>query len=614
MSPFVLEDRLECSTAAVASDGDDFLIVCERFDEGTWGQIIADGTPAGPLFLIGNGMGTGASAVWNGSSYVVAWCAEDFEGTFATTVSRNGSVGEPVKIHDRWPVALAANGDRVMFAVNTGGEVPRNVVGGLLDENARPRSAPAVLFANHSGGHSLTATNAGFALGTFGHPQTSLTLFDHDGKPKGAPILIDGPYRPTTTDYHAGRGVVASDGENVLMTFHATEYEKLSELRTAIVASDGTIRRVPATIAVTTPTAGASINPMSIVWNGSAYVALLSLVTGFHNAIPAWTRIAPNGDRIGDVTPLADSYGHFANVAFNGRENLVAYTDRITGSAGVATPLYALADPGTASPRTPFRSFGRTVAPHLEIAIGATPSQYLATWTEEYGDAWRVRASRIDSNGRYLDGAGLILGTVGFYHSLAVDSDGSNWLVVWADGGPGAGTYHGPVRAMRISSTGVLLDPQPIELGPGDEASVRRGKEGWMVVATDRSSLVAIPVSRDGLAGARRTIHEAVQGPQELVYYSNPVVAFDGTTFIAGASHHREIYESSDTHFAVTRIDANGVPLDGPPALLGESSPWSGLALATNGETSMAFFSKLPVSWQIPGQLFGVLLPSRTEF
>ena len=607
LSDLVVDDRMPCSIAAAASDGHDFLVVCDLYLDGTWGQIISGDGAAGPLFLIGKGFGIGGtSAVWNGSSYVVTWCADSWLGTYATTVSRNGSVGVPAIIYDHCGARLAANGDRVLLVAGQYSPAPRQVVGMLLDGDARPTSSPRTLFTGDTTGYDIAATNAGFALGTFGYEKTSLTRIDRDGKPTGAPVIVEGPYAATAPDYHSSSGMVASDGENVLLAFHAYQHEQRSELRTAIVAADSTIQRTPAAVfALTTPFANNSITPTSILWNGSSYVAGMGVIRQYVNLEAAWLRIDRNGERIGDVEVVAKAYS--VSLASNGRDHLIGLTGTPSGAAPAA-PSYALAPPDALTPRTPFLPAGRAAGPHVKVAVGAMRDQYLAAWTEKHGTVWRVRASRLDRDGRYLDGAGIILGTLGSQHSIAVDGDGTNWLVVWGSGGS--------MSAARISPSGRLLDAQPIDLGNGNEVSVRWGNGTWMVVATSRESLVAIPVGSDGVAGTQRVLGASDPGQftetNPSISYTNPAVSFDGNRFLAGAIHHSMYRADTVQPFTIdnmtlrmTRVDANGQAVDGPPSFIADSySPT--LSLASNGTKSMAVFSK-------SGKVKCVLFPERTE-
>ena len=606
LSDFVYDDSLPCSISAAASDGNDFLLVCDLWKQGTWGQIISRDAAAGPLFYIGKG-GTGdSSAVWNGTSYVVSWCSEDESGTYAATVSRTGAIGEASKISNHCSVKLAANGDRVLYAGSSGPS--QFVIGGLLDLQARPVSAPTLLFGDITAHHAITATNDGFALGTFGYGSTSLTRIDRDGDRRGVPIVVEGPYAPTSA-YSEDGGIIASDGENVLLAFHGSRSETMNEMRTAVVAADGTIRRPAASILTMTEAGGFAnrVIPASVIWNGSAYIAGFEIVRNYSKSSAAWTRIGPDGARIDEVTALGDVDARHVRLASNDRENLVALTRGPITSASV-TPSYALADRNSLTPATPFLSAGRTLSAHVEIAIGAARDQYLAAWTEKHGNVWRVRASRVDRSGRYLDGTGILLGSAVHSNAPAVGSDGTNWLVVWGDSA---------LRARRISSTGVLLDTQPIALGNGNEAAVAWANGSWMVVASSEGALVAVPVAADGVAGPRRTLAQANFGKDTeedpTVRYTDPVVAYDGARFIAGAIHESSYFIGAiqpawaeEQTFAMTSLDANGAAFDDPPSLVAGCSA-STLALATNGSTSS--LAVCP-RW---GKLIGVLLPSRTQ-
>jgi hypothetical protein len=581
VSDLALGDELPCMVAAVASDGDDFLIVCDIFNDGAWGQIIEDGEPAGPLFFIGRGSGgMDASAVWTGSQYIVSWCAGAGKGTYTVPVSRRGALGEPTKIYDGCRVHLAALGERVLFVGNDGR-------GGLLDGNGRPASPALELYSSEVRERAVTATRDGFALATFGYSRTAVILLDRDGKPRSEPITVEGPY-VSGVPGHSATGRIASDGDNVLVAFLHYEPGKLEDLRTAIVARDGrVVRAAKPILAGNHPQYYQSVVPRTLIWNGSEFLAGLLIAKSQLTSDGHLLRISASGERVGEPAQLPGSF-HIVAAGSSARENLIALH--------FAAPKYVLTPRGSSVPGTA-RPLGRALSQHKHVAVAATGDLTLAIWGEKHGDKWQVRASRIDRSGRYLDGAGLLLDTVGTVYGVAAEGDGTNWLAAWAAPG-GAG-----IRAKRISPSGAILDAQPMGLGFGSELSIRAGNGKWMVAAT-LSSLDVIPVRADGTVEQRRKIGQESAN----MFYAAPAVVFDGARFLVGAIHRKDVGQQGDyeeQHFAMTSVNASGVPADAAPVFIAKANE-SPLTMATNGTTSLAVFAR-------GGKSIGLLLPSRVE-
>src|SRR5438876_10485234 len=65
--------------------------------------------------------------------------------------------------------------------------------------------------------------------------------------------------------------------------------------------------------------------------------------------------------------------------------------------------------------------------PNAQTSVVATAGDglYLVAWIETS----QVRVSRIDRLGRYLDGAGVVVGNGG--GPLIIAGNGTSWLVVW---------------------------------------------------------------------------------------------------------------------------------------------------------------------------------------
>lgn len=87
----------------------------------------------------------------------------------------------------------------------------------------------------------------------------------------------------------------------------------------------------------------------------------------------------------------------------------------------------------------------------LEDAAAAAGAGYLVSWTED-GDGQDAYVGRFDAGFTFLDPSGILLaGGPGQQNPARLASDGRGYLAVWDDAGP--------LRAARIDTQGVILDP-----------------------------------------------------------------------------------------------------------------------------------------------------------
>lgn len=529
VSDLRFEDRLEGpaqylsqpNVVAVASDGNDYVILLDRFLGGTYAQVVSHGVPYGPAVLVG--VGDGGSVVWTGSHYLVAWSNQN--GAYLSAVSRRGALlSEPKLViarkHDElYTPKAATDGRRVLVTL------PENngLRAALTDLDGEPVGETFTMVASlrtfaYQNGYALTGTGDGFALALFGN-ETRVFRFDDAAKPVLAGgARIDGPIDSSDV-YGNFSGMIASDGMNVAVIFASGHSSSPYGLKTAIVGPHGDIVQETQTILPY------GVTVSSALWNGSEYAAALWSASGSSQSLytPMLQRISRTGERLdepllifpapGDRTPSA--------VASDGREYLLALQNFDEGASFVRVPIGSTA-PINAPELT------RSIDTQASLAIARGPRDYLAAWLETDRTGVTVRASRIDPNGRYLDGTGIVIASLPLYQrsydSVSVDSDGENWLVVWSDGN---------IHGCRVSPDGVLLDPQSISISQGYGGMVRWGGNAWLIVSTLTDRLVSNTVSRGGVAGTLRVfdrVPAALAGSGTS--YGYPALAFDGQQFV----------------------------------------------------------------------------------
>jgi hypothetical protein len=226
---------------------------------------------------------------------------------------------------------------------------------------------------------------------------------------------------------------------------------------------------------------------------------------------------------------LSDSGTETPAAAFNGTTYLVAWSDKREGQWNI--------DAARVSPA------GRVVdTAAIPICLADGPQQspdaasdgkgFLVAWEDQRsGMRWNVYAARLDSNGRVMDTAGILLRSLnGDKHSPSVAFGAGKYLVAWDE-------YYDSrnIVAAFVDSAG--------HVGEGIEVCAVPGNQGSSSVAFgDSLFLVAWNDTRDG---SRSTVHAARITESGVLLDTNgfavmtphdaqvlPSVAYDGTNFL----------------------------------------------------------------------------------
>lgn len=462
----------------VATDGIDFLVLSSPYVSGqrhTFTQKVAGGRPAGPQRQIGSGVPAGLA--WTGNAYLAAW--RDGQNLWVSTVSRDGSpTSTPTAPVMAGGAFMVANGDGALaFGLAAGAITVQRLdlmgrpVGSAVTYD-RPPETSAIASGPAAGGFGVVFT---------GSTGTWLMTFRVDGSAiTSAPVLLDGPFGSMSTDRHTNEATVATDGRDTIVIFGSMQYREDAQLKSAVVGPDGTVKSVRVIYTLGGTPDRKYISPAALVWDDSQYIAGISVAKDpDHRVIdPALVRIAPNGERIGDLQWISGDEAGQTALASNG-----------TDVARMALRLPA--------------GIGRTLTTQDVLTIEAGPGGYLAAWFDDSDGVHTVRASRLDAAGNYLDGAGVVLATIptpAMYEerTISIDGNGPQWLVVWS--------ANQKIQGRTVSRNGAPTG-ETLWIGPGYEAAVRWNGTHYVVLRSYRSLYSEI-LSSTGTVSETRLLAE----------------------------------------------------------------------------------------------------------
>jgi hypothetical protein len=616
VSSLRFEGHLSLGNGFVASDGKDFLFLSSGIGSTTsvssnpqvYVQRVVGGTPAGPS--LGIGAGTAAGIVWTGIDYLVAGSAKT--GMWSAHVSRQGTLipgsTRLVNAHTGGLFASNAQSALAVFRIDDA-----TLLVQPLDLSGQTSGPAVTLKVPRERDLTVGPSANGYAIVSAGWTGTLLWRVRPDGTPlNAAPITLEGPYLNNAAAYHSGSPVVTTDGTDTLILFAGETYRTGTDLKTAIIGPDGAVKRPARTVFTDHDDGGYSLQP-SAVWTGSEYAIAIQISedpsTNFTKADVGLLRINRSGDLVNDVTytTSGQAYKRPTGLGWNGTQFLLpwsVYTGvEDFGSYCVAVPLAAM------TPTAP-AVLGRSLTAQIGLKIAAGNGQYLAVWIDIEAAATTVRASRIDSSGNFLDGEGIALGTtvppVDYFYTpnIAIDSDGTDWLVVWADG---------KVRGRRLSRAGSLPDAQPIPITTGYDVAVRWNGVNYVAVAAG-DWLSSAAISPDGVVTSSQTLmtgsHEVTSSGTVSTSYSSPSLVVVGGETIATYESVASFNDywggySSDSTIVGSRLNSAANPVGAAVSLA--RNVWPTQMLASDGTHLLLVWEAYDAALNT-GSIFGTVL------
>jgi hypothetical protein len=144
--------------------------------------------------------------------------------------------------------------------------------------------------------------------------------------------------------------------------------------------------------------------------------------------------------------------------ASNGTTTLVVWSDARSGVSDIygarLTPTGVVLDPAGIAVST---------AAYIQTspAVASDGTDYLVVWADRRADTSDIYVTRVTADGRVLDPAGIAVSTAAdFQGSPAVTFDGTNYLVVWSDLRSGNGDIFGA----RVTRDGTVIDTSGLTL------------------------------------------------------------------------------------------------------------------------------------------------------
>jgi hypothetical protein len=418
---------------------------------------------------------------------------------------------------------------------------------------------------------------------------TSITYIPASDDQKGSAVAFDGTnflvvwtdYRnnPDTCDIYGARvtpaGVVLDPSGIAISTAAYDQYVPavaFDDTNFLVVWTDGRSGSPDIYGSRVTP-AGVVLDPSGIAISTAAYCQRRPAVAfDGANCLVVWeddrsadtshiygARVSQAGTVL-DPTGIAIStaaYGQsFPAVAFDGTNFLVVWQD---WRSGVDSDIYgARVTQAGVVRETSGIGISRAADYQLYPAVAFDGTNFLVVWQDtRSGVDNDIYGARVTQAGVVLDSAGIAISTAaGYKESPVVAFDGTNFLVVWTNGGD--------IYGARVTQAGLVLDPSGIAI-----STAAYGRYSPAVAFDRTNSLVVWEDSRSGvdydIYGARVTPAGVVLDSAGIAistaagYQESPVVAFDGANFLVVWQDFRSA-DTSDIYGA--RVTQAGVVLD----------------------------------------------------
>ncbi|WP_437929328.1 hypothetical protein WMF37_08660 [Sorangium sp. So ce291] len=521
---------------AVATDGDDFLVVMARGGQLRGVRVDPGGVVLDPTgFAISTvDAGIGAPEVaFDGKNYLVAWPrAGDTDvapqGIYTARVTPGGAVldaGGSLAVEGPVCGALAVSFDGTNH---------------LLTWRGAPDSTgPAI--------HGARVSPAGVVL-------------DPSGFSISAPLASGCDKQDVAASFDGSNHVVLwSDSPEV-------DGQLVTSIRGARVTPEGSVLD-PVPLVVPDPTSGSEyIDRIGAAFDGSSTTVAWSIDPGGSGYFGRMNlaRIDPRG--VVSVPPAAppDNVAETA-LASNGAGVLVTWwatehkpDELFSWVAGMRLDARGAAvDPDSI-----------TISTHAnaeEVRAVASDGQiFFVLWSDARSpatDGRGIYGARVTADGTVLDPAGIQI-TRERADVMHVVHDGENFLVFWARKFEDSSN---PLRGARVSPGGVVLDAAPIELPlchhSWNYLTPRAASDGTHTLLVgngcDRDAPTAVLLDQRGAAVSPATTLVPDPYPYSVLDAS---VAWSGTSYLVLLQTREDL--------RVRRVGAGGLPLDGAPALI----------------------------------------------
>jgi hypothetical protein len=546
------------SGPAVSFDGTNFLVVWQHRLSGPASDVYGTRVSRAGAVLDGTGIAISTAAkdqsqpavAFDGTNFLVVWQDQrsgSASDVYGTRVSRAGVVlngpGIPISTAagDQGSVAVGFDGTNflVVWQVRSGGDSDADVYGARVTRAGVVLDEPGIAI-------SVTANEE----------EGPAVAFD------GTNYLVVWADRPTDPFDDNILGARLNRGGVVL---------DRSGFAIAVIADD---QSSPA-----------------VAFDGTNYLVVWTENRRSGTGLDIYgARVRPGGAFLdGSGIRISSAVGdqHSPAVAFDGSNFLVVWSHRSPANLGIGGARVK-ADGVVLDP------VGITVAnPGFDSAflrpeVAFNGVGYLVVWTAEdvesgLGDIYGTRVTRA---GRVVDDAGIPIAVLDNNQGEpAVDSDGTNFLVVWSDGRTAPGY---DIFGARVSWAGAVLDSDgiPVSTAADHQVSPTVGFDGmnYLVAWADRrsgttSDIYATRVGRTGrVRNPSGLVISAANGDQD-----SPQVAINGSFLVVW----RDRRSGTNWDIFGNRVTGVGSVLDGDGFAIARS-PIDELAPAVTADPGAA--------------------------
>ena len=438
----------------VATNGDQFLVVWSDRRSGRLSVYAArvDLTgrildPAGirisspSLRPQPSDLAIGMSAVWNGSSYLIAYTTWDGDGGYSILLARvapdGGVLSRDVFFRRGTTPRFAATDSTALLLYRPWPDVSQfALAAAILDEQGGVHRDTPISSSTDAFPGSVAWNGEKFFAVWRELDEIFGTPLDAEGRPPGLVNQSVSRHSPTGFDV-----AVATDGSGFLAVWHEF-YGSNSRVRGRFIRQDGVVAGEPFFI---TSEFHNNYEP-DVIWDGSRYiVSYLSPSSSAHSPYATYLQtieVSPSGEVGSSSRTITTGMGvrSYSTIAA-GNKVLMAWSDnRLARSLYVWEPaVFIRVVEGSDSGHDVLLS--RSHSPQNDADAVWTGDSYLAAWTEIVNpdQLQAVVAGRLTRDGRSMDGPGVRLQFSSREQSWpSVSFNGSSTLVVWTERQPDA--------------------------------------------------------------------------------------------------------------------------------------------------------------------------------
>jgi MYXO-CTERM domain-containing protein len=501
------------SRAAIASDGDGFLVAYTQFDGAGFVRLSAGGTPVDPaptaFPLPANVQGVTPPAVaYNGTSYLVAYTYGSTTGAafVARRVSPAGVILDPADIvvaNEGVPPAMASDGSDWLLAwrspstgairgqrIQADGTVLDGPSGAVIADPGDAVPSQTVSVVRGAGEYAVLWLGPQQLYGARVSSAGAVVAVTGD-------VLADGVYRSQLAAAGDGSSYYAVYLEDVVRGGRLGPTLAKLDPSSVLIAAAANAQRYPAS-----------------AYNGTSWLVVWE--DGRDGQPRTYgTRVSPAGlvlDPAG--IPIGPAFSALPSVGSNGTDWLVTWYGAPGSGCARVSAAGSVVDPG-----------GITISlagGYSGTAVASDGVDYLVAWDEP-----GTRIARVTAAGAVLDPGGVTLSTGTYWGAPkpAVAYGGADYLVSWR-----AATSPFPVLARRVTTGAVVLDPGAAAItiaAKGYDVALASSGDGWLVTWADSPRIFARRVDAGGALLDAAPILVA-QGPGGRSW---PTAAWDGTQY-----------------------------------------------------------------------------------